>query len=73
MAEMKTVSLRKSSGTEVARVQIESEAVGPDIIEHAGATYVRKTHDVYHEATRLIVRGEQSPRPQPSEPIRKAL
>jgi hypothetical protein len=56
MAETKTVALRKPWGETVARVEIPNEVTGPDVIEHAGLVYVRKTHDAYHEATRLVVR-----------------
>ena len=56
MSETKTVALRKPWGETVARVEIPNEVTGPDVIEHRGAIYLRKTHDVYHEVTRLVIK-----------------
>lgn len=55
MSEMKKVTLRHPWGETVTQVEIPNDDVGPGIIEHGGRVYVRKTHDVYHEATRLII------------------
>jgi hypothetical protein len=56
MCDKKIVSLRHPWGETVTKVEIPHEVIGPDIIEHGERVYVRKTHDVYHEATRLIIR-----------------
>lgn len=60
MAGMKIVSLRKPYGARIASVEIPDEVIGPDVIEHGGMVYFRITHDVYHEATRLVIRDAVS-------------